>query len=145
MFVEDERTRRSIVVEKAYSDKDEIRFVLRAKSGGDEAGLVQKWLQERALGALEARGDSIEVAIRCRRPTDGSDACTLLRLMFESLGSTAASTYHVYFDAKSDEESARGRLEEILSDPNASSFRKQAAALGLKKLDERLARKKRLG
>ena len=145
LIVQDESALHSVVVEKLYSDKQEVVFELKAAVSDEGLSSLQRSLREEGVEAsFQASDGSIHFGIRCKLPTDASDGCRALQLVLEWLGSTAASSYHIYFDARPDAEASRERFQRIIDDPAASGLRKQVAVRALETLDKRLEKKERL-
>ena len=146
MIVQDESALHSVEVKKAYSDKQEIVFEFRAAVSDEEPSNLERSLQEEELEAsLQVADGSIDVCIRCKQPTDASGGCRALQLLLEWLGSAAATSYHIYFDARPDAEASRERFERILDDPGASGLRKEVAARALETLDRGWSRRSEWG
>ena len=144
--MQDESALHSVEIEKVYSGKREVLFEFRAAASDEEVSDLRRALQEKEIdGSLQMADGSVEVAARCEPPTDISVASRVLQLLLESLGSTAANSFHIYFDARPDAEASRERLERVLNDPDASSFRREVATRALEALDEKLEEKRGIG
>jgi hypothetical protein len=86
--------------------------------------------------------DRVSVSVSVDRGSGANSLARSLRILLEWSGSCTQSTYHVYFDARPDPEALRARYQDALNDSNSSPFYRRVAVTGLKRLNERLEKRR---
>lgn len=142
LFVEDEQTKRSVIVLKEFSDADTILF--RMESDGAECKPLLPDLENDSAIEVEMSSQRITVRTRCPRRSDYSTAQRVLWKIFRCRGSTPQSTFHTYIVGGKgrDPENSRAKYEEILSDPERTDRQKAFARGMITKLDAWVAKKR---